>query len=169
MSTFLTPEQEALATEIGSLLVDRGETVSVAESSAGGLISAALLWVPGASRYYAGGGVVYTLKSRTALAGVDPAQYENYKGTTAEMLASLAEAMRQRLGSSWAIAESGIAGPSTGRYGAAAGRTTVAVAGPIARAQVHETGLPDRDANMVEFTTLALRHLRDAVKEAGKG
>ncbi len=47
-----------MAGGLGALLTARGATVAVAESSAGGLISAALLAVPGASAYYAGGGVI---------------------------------------------------------------------------------------------------------------
>ncbi len=166
MSTFLSAEQEALAAEIASLLTERGETVAVAEATAGGLVSAALLSVAGASRYFAGGGVVYTLNSRTALAGVPAEQYANYRGTTPEMLAFLAQSMRQRLGATWCVAESGLAGPTGGRSGAPPGRTTIAVAGPAARTEVIETGISDREANMVEFTTRALRFLRDAIQEA---
>lgn len=167
MSTFLTAEQEALATEIGERLVARGERVAVAEATTGGLISSALLWVAGASRYYAGGAVVYTLNSRIALVGVLAEQYANYRGTTPEMLAFLATALRERLGCAWAIAESGLAGPTGGRTGAPAGRTTMAVSGPVSRSQVIETGIADRGENMVEFTTRSLRYLRDAILEAG--
>ena len=163
---FLTPDQEALVTDIAARLVARRETVAVAESSTGGLISAALLWVAGASRYYAGGGVVYTLQSRTALAGVSAEEYKHYRGTTPEMLASLAESMRLRLNATWAVAESGLAGPTGGRNGAPAGRTTVSVAGPVPRAEMVETGSDDRGENMVAFTTLALRTLRDAIAAA---
>ena len=163
--SFLNEDQKALALEIASLLTPRGQTVAVAESTCGGLISAALLWVPGASRYYAGGGVTYTLNSRTALAGVSPEEYTNYQGTTPEMLLSLAEAMRARLGAVWCIAESGLAGPTPGRSGTAPGRTTVAIVGPETRTEVYETGSSDREANMVEFTTLALRAFRDALQE----
>lgn len=166
MSTFLNAEQQELTNEIAGMLTERGETVAVAEATSGGLVSAALLSVPGASRYYSGGGVVYTLKSRTALAGVPAEEYANYRGTTEELLASLAEAMRQRLGSTWVIAESGMAGPTGGRSGAPPGRTVIGVGGPIARTAVFETGIDDRATNMVEFTTLALRYLRDAIKEA---
>ena len=97
MTAFLDDEQVTLSLEIAAQLVARGETVAVAESTTGGLISAALLSVAGASRYYAGGGVVYTLYSRTALAGVPAEQYADYRGTTPEMLASLAESMRGNL------------------------------------------------------------------------
>src|SRR5215470_6672498 len=94
--SFLTDEQKDLANEIAALLTERGETVCVAESTTGGLVSAALLWVAGASKYYAGGSVLYTLGSRTALAGVPASMFENYRGTTPEMIAVIAEAIRPR-------------------------------------------------------------------------
>lgn len=163
---FLTDEQNTLALEIADLLIARGEKVAVSESTTGGLVSAALLSVGGASKYFAGGGVVYTLASRTALAGVPAEQYANYQGTTPEMLATLAEAMRQRLDATWCIAESGLAGPTGGRFGAPAGKTTLSVAGPVVRTEVMQTGIADRVENMVEFTTLALRFLKQAIQDA---
>lgn len=167
MGAFLDEEQERLTAGIAASLIERGETVGVAESTTGGLISAALLSVAGASRYYAGGGVFYTLSSRTALGGVPAERYTNYQGTTPEMLSELAESVRWRLGATWCIAESGLAGPAPGRSGAPPGRTTIAVAGPVGRVEVTETGLSAREANMVEFTTRALRFLRDAIRDAG--
>ena len=163
---FLTDEQQRLATEIAAKLTERGETVAVAESTAGGLVSAALLSVAGASKYFRGGGVVYTLVSRTALAGVPAEQYANYQGTTPEMLASLAESMRQRLDTTWCIAESGTAGPGGGRFGSAAGNVKISVAGPVTRTEVIETGLADRVENMAEFATRSLRFLSQAISEA---
>nr|ART39075.1 H500 [uncultured bacterium] len=163
---FLSDEQKALAQQIATLLIDRGEKVAVAEATAGGLISAALLWVPGASRYFAGGGVTYTLNSRVALAGVPAKTLENYQGTTPEMIATLAESMRQRLGTDWCISESGLAGPTGGRSGLPPGRVTIGVAGPVSRTEVFQTGLTDREANMIDFATRALRFLRDAIVEA---
>ena len=164
--SFLTEEQSALVTEIAALLIEREATVSVAEGTTGGLVSAALLSVPGASRFFAGGGVLYTLNSRVQLAGADPALFADYRGTTSEMLSAVAEAMRQRLDATWCLAESGLAGPTSGRSGAAPGRTTLAVAGAINQTEVLETGLDDRMANMVEFTTLTLRFFRDVLLKA---
>jgi len=163
---FLNDQQKGLALEIGARLTERGESVAVAESTSGGLISAALLSVAGASRYYAGGGVVYTLASRTELAGVSAEEYANYRGTTPEMLATLAESMRVRLAATWCIAESGLAGPTGSRYGAPAGQVTVSVAGPVSRGEVSETGLLDRETNMVEFATRGLLLLNQAIQEA---
>ncbi len=168
MPAFLTPEQATLADEIAEILNARGETVAVAEATTGGLISAALLRIAGASRYYAGGGVLYNINSRVAMAGVDKAIFDNYQGTTPEIIAAVAEATRERLGATWCIGESGIAGPTGGRSGAQPGRTVIAVTGPISRGEVVETGLSEREDNMVEFTTRSLRLLRDVLVEAGK-
>jgi nicotinamide-nucleotide amidase len=166
MASFLTGEQKQLAEQIAALLTDHGETVTVAESTAGGLISAALLWVPGASRYFAGGAVVYTLDSRVALAGVTPESVANYQGTTPEMLLEMAASLRQRLAATWCIAESGLAGPGPGRTGRPPGRAVIGVSGPVSRSDVIETGIDDREENMVRFTTGALMLLRDALREA---
>jgi nicotinamide-nucleotide amidase len=166
MASFLTAEQRQLAEEIAALLTARGETVTVAESTAGGLISAALLWVPGASRYFAGGAVVYTLDSRVALAGVTPESVANYQGTTPEMLLEMAASLRQRLAATWCIAESGLAGPGPGRTGRPPGRAVLGVSGPVSRSDVIETGIDDREENMVRFTTAALVLMRDALQQA---
>jgi PncC family amidohydrolase len=166
---FLTPLQADLSREIAVLLTSHGETIAVAESTTGGLISAALLLVPGASRYYRGGGVLYTLDSRVTLAGVPNEMFANYRGTTVEMILAIAESMRRRLGATWCIAESGLAGPTPGRAGQPPGRTVIGIAGPLTRSEVAETGLAEREANMVEFTTRTLRFLRDTLVEAGGG
>ena len=84
-----------------------------------------------------------------------------------EMLAFLAESMRERLDATWCIAESGLAGPTPGRSGAPPGKTTVSVAGPVVRTEVIQTGISDRGENMIEFTTRGLRLLSDAISEAG--
>jgi nicotinamide mononucleotide (NMN) deamidase PncC len=82
------------------------------------------------------------------------------------MVATFAESLRQRLGTTWCIAESGLAGPTTGRSGLPPGRTNIAVAGPVSRSETMVTGSDDREANMIEFTTLSLRYLRDAIRAA---
>lgn len=164
---FLTDEQQGLALEIATLLSEAGESVAVAEGTAGGLISAALLWVPGASKYFKGGGVVYTLNSRIVLAGYPAEELADYRGTTPEMIAKLAELMRVRLDATWCVAESGLAGPTGGRSGAAPGRVTIGVAAPVTRIEVFETGVDDREANMIDFATRSLRMLRDAILENG--
>jgi hypothetical protein len=68
-----------LVTQIAAILTERKETVAVAETAAGGLVSAALLSVPGASKYFQGGLTVYTPASRIAYAGWTDRDFADYK------------------------------------------------------------------------------------------
>lgn len=155
-------ELNDIAEEIGRLLVERGETVAVAESSAGGLISAALLGVAGASVFFKGGVVVYNAAAKERLADMTAEQLEAHRSSTEPHTLMLAQAIRKRLGATWAIAETGAAGPTGNRYGDAAGHVTLAVAGPAERSETIETGDSDRRANMDAFAVAALRLLQGA-------
>ena len=159
-------ELDDLAEAIGLLLVERGETVAVAESSAGGLISAALLGVAGASAFFKGGVVVYNATAKARLAGMTAQELEAHRSSTEPHTALLARAIRERLGATWAIAETGAAGPTGNRYGDVAGHVALAAAGPVERAEVIETGSSDRRRNMEAFAVAALGLLRGAVEEA---
>lgn len=147
-----------LAAEAGALLKARNETVAVAESSAGGLISAALLAVPGASAYYLGGGVAYTRDSRTQLLAMPRDKIIPSSEQSAHHLAS---AIREQLGATWAIGETGAAGP-TGPYG----RVFVAVIGPREVTLHTETGVSDRVTNMRLFAKEALQLFLTVLKNA---
>ena len=158
----LLPQAERIA----ALLKTRGETVSVAESSTAGMISAALLAVAGASAYFIGGAVVYTRASRTELLRVTEAEFAAMAGITpsTEPYALLfARKVKERLGTHWGIGETGTAGPTGSRYGHAPGHSCVAVIGPVERAVTVETGSPDRVANMRAFTVAALDLLENAL------
>ncbi|HVC32190.1 MAG TPA: CinA family protein [Chloroflexota bacterium] len=158
-------EIDQIAEEIARRLIERGESVAVAESAAGGLISAALLGVAGASAYYKGGVVVYTTDGKQRLAGLTREALEANRSATVPHTALLAHAIRDRLGASWGIAETGAAGPTGNRYGDAAGHAALAVSGPIERAEVIETGQSDRRQNMAAFALAALRLLRRALEQ----
>lgn len=145
-----------LAERAGNLLKARKETVSVAESAAGGLISTALLAVPGASTFFIGGAVVYTRHARSALLGIPDSALSGMRPSTEPYALLLARSSRERLGTTWALAETGAAGPTGNRYGDAAGHACVAVAGPVDRAITLETGSADRLANMQAFAAAAL-------------
>ena len=145
-----------LAEKIAMILKDRRENVAVAESTTGGLISAALLSVPGASAYFIGGAVVYTLKARRAMLEVPDAAFAGIKSVTEEGATILARAARTRFEVTWSIAEIGASGPTGNRYGDPAGHSCIAVAGPVERSITVETGSPDRIANMRTFATAAL-------------
>src|ERR1700737_2024744 len=114
-------EFTGLAEQIAELLIARKETITVAESSAGGLISAALLAVPGASAYFLGGAVVYTRTARDALLGIPESALEGMRASTESYALLLARTARARFSSTWAVAETGATGPTGNRYGDAAG------------------------------------------------
>jgi len=155
------------AAAVAALLRRRGESVGVVESSAGGLINACLVAVPGASAYYLGGQVIYTVEARAALAGLTDGLPEGMRGSTEPYARMMAARLRQRLGATWVLAESGASGPAGNRYGDAAGHACFAVAGPVERSATLETGSPDREANMWAFTAAGLDLLRQCLEEAG--
>jgi PncC family amidohydrolase len=153
----------AAANEVARLLIARRATIGAAESSAGGLISAALLAVPGASAYFVGGVVVYTGPARERLLGIEPASMEAIRSSSEPYAQLLARTVRERLGTTWGIAETGAAGPTGNRYGDPAGHTCVAVAGPVERSLTIRTSSADREANMAAFTEAALHLLMDCL------
>jgi nicotinamide-nucleotide amidase len=152
-----------LAEQVATLLKERGETIAIAESSTGGLVSAALLAVPGASAYFLGGAVVYTRVARTALLDIADGAVSGMRSSTEAYALLLARTAQQRFGATWGVGESGAAGPTGNRYGDAAGHTCLAVAGPAERALTLETGSADRVANMRAFAAAALELLAQAI------
>ena len=152
-----------LAVRVATRLCTRGETIAIAESSSGGLISAALLAVPGASDYYMGGAVVYTGKARMSLMGLTREAIAGMRSASLEYAGLLAATARDNLGATWGLSETGAAGPSGNGYGDPAGHTCIAVAGPGEHSATLETGSSDREANMTAFATAALELLETAL------
>jgi PncC family amidohydrolase len=152
-----------LAERIAARLSERRDTIAVAEGSAGGLISASLLAIPGASAYFLGAAVVYTASARTALIAIEPVDMEGLRPASEAYAALLARRVRERLGATWSLAETGAAGPGGNRYGDPAGHTCIAVAGPAERAVTLRTGSSDRRANMRAFALRALELLADTI------
>jgi PncC family amidohydrolase len=159
----MATELTAMAGSLGALLKERKETVAVAESSAGGLISAALLAVPGASAYFLGGGVIYTQAARRALLRVPDESVTGIRSSTEAYALVKARAIRQLLGTTWGLAETGATGPTGNRYGDAAGHACIAVVGPVERAITLETGDADREKNMWVFARAALALLEECL------
>lgn len=153
------------AEKIAAALKRSGATLAVAESSSGGLISAALLAVPGASAYFLGGAVVYTRQARSALVGITDAEMTGLRSSSEPYAALLARTVRERHGATWGLAETGAAGPTGNRYGDAAGHSCIAVDGPSCRVLTLETASPDRQANMRAFALEALETLLAAVED----
>lgn len=151
-----------LASDIGGQLKSRGETIAVAESSSGGLISAALLSIPGASTYFRGGGVIYTREARSALLGL-PEDVVNMRAATEGYAAIVAKAIQGKLGTTWGLCESGASGPSGNSYGDPAGHSAIALEGPVANRTTIRTKRNDREANMWRFADAALYLLRSSL------
>ena len=152
--------------EIAKILIERGETVAVGESSAGGLVSASLLAVPGASKYFMGGGVIYTHRARKRLMKIDFKDHPGVRSSSEPYASLLAGSVRELLSATWGLAETGAAGPTGNSYGDDAGHTCVAVAGPVTDVRTLETASSDREANMWAFTDEALELLIECLKRA---
>lgn len=156
----------AVGAAIGDRLVERGETVAVAEGSCGGLVSSALLARPGASSYYLGGAVIYTGRAtRSLVAGAVDAP-DPLRGASEPFATYLAASIATKLEATWGIGEGGATGPSGNPYGDPPGHAWVAVHGPASATRHVLTGDDDRGANMIAFAMAALllfgEQLRDA-------
>lgn len=154
-------ELVAAAERVATLLKARKETVAVAESSAGGLITAALLAVPGASAYCLGGTVIYTRQAWDALRDFDEKLLGGYRSSTEQNALVRARLARDRFSASWGIGETGAAGPTGNRYGDPAGHACLAVSGRKEISITVRTGSSDRLANMHAFGAAALRLLEE--------
>jgi PncC family amidohydrolase len=170
MSGSLTPGfLTQLGGAVGALLKERKHTIAVSESSAGGLINAALVSVPGASAYYHGGAIVYTVFSRENLLQIKAEEMGGMRSASEPYAALLAKTVRRNLGTTWGLSETGAAGPAGNRYGDAPGHACIAVSGPVEAVITVETGSADREANMWEFARRALELLESClIQSKGK-
>ncbi|WP_454624440.1 CinA family protein [Bradyrhizobium cenepequi] len=157
-------ELVSIAEKIAVKLIERKRTVAVAESSTGGLISAALLAVPGASAYFIGGGVIYTRDARRVLMDIPNEAMKGIRSASEPYAKLLANQIRGRLATDWGLSETGATGPAGNRYGDAAGHSCMAVAGPVEAAITLETGSSDRQANMQAFAKAALNLLLENLR-----
>ena len=159
-------ELGALAASVGALLKESGQSLSVAESACGGLISATLVAIPGASAYYVGGSVIYTRTAQRGLLQVPEAAMEGLRASSEPYAQLNARTIRQALDTVWGLAETGASGPTGNRYGDAAGHACIAVSGPVEKVITVETGDADREANMWVFAARALALLEECLREA---
>ena len=144
------------ANALAPTLVERGETITVTETSTGGLISAMLLAVPGASAYFKGATVPYSLQSRRQWLAVSKESVVDLQPMSEAMAMRFAQIAKEQLGSTWGLAELGIAGPTGAPYGVAAGTSVIAVAGPNPQTMKVVTGNSDRQQNMLQFAASAM-------------
>ena len=160
------PDLDPMATAVAEALREKQHTVSVSESSGGGLISACLVAVPGASDYYVGGVVSYTRDSQRGFLQVPDEAMEGVRASTETYALLNARALRDAVGTTWALSETGASGPTGNRYGDSAGHACIAVSGPVERSITVETGDSNREANMWVFARRALDLLEECVREA---
>src|SRR6202165_1704985 len=152
-------ELVVIAEQIAAKLVERKQTIAVAESSTGGLISASLLAVPGASAYFLGSALFYTRDARRILMDIPDDAMKGIRSASEAYAKLLAGQIRQRFSTDWGLSEPGATGPTGNRYGDAAGHSCIAVAGPEQSAMTLETGNADRLVNMHAFAVTALNLL----------
>jgi PncC family amidohydrolase len=153
-----------LGRPVAERLIARNQKIAIAESSTGGLVSAALLSIGGASAYFIGSTIIYSLEARRALL---PGTGESLKGirpsTEAYTLAT-GRSIREKFGADWVLCESGATGPTGNRYGDKPGHSAISVVGPVERSLTVETGSDDREANMWAFTRAALALLAECLE-----
>jgi nicotinamide-nucleotide amidase len=157
-------ELVTIAEKIAAKLIERNQTIAVAESSTGGLISAALLAVPGASAYFIGGGVIYTRDARRVLMDIPNEAMRGIRSASEPYAKLLASQIRARLATNWGLSETGATGPSGNRYGDAAGHSCMALAGSVEAVITLETGSSERQANMHAFAKAALNFLLENLR-----
>ena len=155
-----------IAAPVGALLKETGQSISVAESSCGGLISAALVAIPGASAYYVGGSVIYTRVAQRGLLLVPDIAMEGLRASSEPYAQLNARTTMRSLNTDWGLAETGASGPTGNRYGDNYGHACIAVAGPVEKVITVETGDPDREANMWVFAQRAFQLLEECIRES---
>ena len=153
----------SMAESVGLKLTDLGHTVGVTESSAGGFISAALLSVPGASKYFVGGSVIYTRLSQNQFLGIGDDVMTGIRASTKEYALLNARKVRKLLGTTWGLSETGASGPSGNRYGDQAGHSWIAVSGPTEISINIATNNSDRKENMRVFAESAIELLEQSL------
>ncbi len=151
-----TTVQESVA----NLLKERGKTVAVAESCTGGAIASRFTALPGASAYFLCGVVSYSNEAKIALLGVDPETLARHGAVSREVAEQMAEGVRRIAGADYAVATTGIAGPTGGSPEKPVGTVWIAVATPektIARKMVYGKL---REQNIERASASAINMLR---------
>ena len=160
-------ELSNIAATAANLLKQRGDTIAVSESSCGGLLNAALVVIPGASAYYLGGSIIYTRAAQEGLLQVPDEAMEGLRASTEAYALLNARTLRETMGTTWVLSETGASGPTGNRYGDDAGHACIAVTGPVERSITIETGESDREGNMWAFANAAFALLEECLNEAG--
>jgi PncC family amidohydrolase len=150
-----------LVEEVADLLRARTETLAVAESACGGLLSHLLTNTPGSSAWFRGAVIAYSNKAKLDLLGLSQELLDSAGAVSATCALAMARGARLRLQADWGLAETGIAGPQTSRRSTKpAGLAYLAACGPgVERVIEVRSGLDERLANKEAFATAALELL----------
>ena len=155
-------DDESLAHVVARLLAEAGATLAVAESCTGGLVAKMLTDVPGASAFFLEGLVTYANASKTARLGVPDELIQSHGAVSEPVARAMAEGARRTAGATYALATTGIAGPTGGTPDKPVGLVFIALAGPEATDVVHPIlpGRRDRIRQRTALTALNLLRLR---------
>jgi nicotinamide-nucleotide amidase len=159
-------DSERLEAVIVHELTKQKQTVAVAESCTGGYLANRLTNVPGASNAFLGGFLTYSNQSKQDLLGV-PGEILAQFGAVSEPTArAMAEGALARLGSTYALAVTGIAGPSGGSSDKPVGTVYIALAGPSATVVLHQVNQYDRESFKFVTSQQALDLLRRKLSDS---
>jgi len=156
-----------LESVVGRMLTARKETVAVAESCSGGLLSRRLTRIPGSSAYFLEGFITYTNHAKVVRLGVPAGTIENHGAVSAETAAAMAEGVRRTAGSDYGLAVTGIAGPSGGTAEKPVGLVYCAVAGPTGTRVERSIFWGDRIRVQEQASQKTLDMLRRLLDEEG--
>jgi PncC family amidohydrolase len=154
-----------IGAQAGAQLIANGQTIAVVDGATGGLISAGLLAMPGASAFYRGGGIIYSLKGRRIVLGHEPGSLRGLTSATENYALAQADLIRKRYDTDWGLAETGAAGPGKHPLGVPSGTSAIAVVGPhdLSGSILVQTGSDNRLENMQVFAREALKLLIDVL------
>ena len=156
-------DEETMEVALGQALLAAQATVAVAETCTGGLVASRITDVPGASRYFLAGYVTYSNEAKTDILGVSPETLEAHGAVSEECAQAMVEGARRRSGADYAIAVTGIAGPSGGSAEKPVGTVYIGVADVEGTTVVHSLWPGSRVQFKQRVSQLALDQLRRRV------
>ena len=157
-------ETATVEEQVHRTLIERGETLAVAESFTGGKIASKFTAMAGASQYFLAGLTTYSNEAKSTLLGVDPALIAQHGAVSEEVARAMAEGARRVTGADYAVATTGIAGPTGGSTEKPVGTVWFAVATPHATYSAHHLCGTDRGQVIDRATAFAIRMLREQMK-----
>jgi nicotinamide-nucleotide amidase len=123
-------DEDTLASVVGQLLKQAGETLSIAESCTGGGLGEILTGISGSSDYFIGGIIAYANSVKISLLDVNAEDLEQFGAVSPSVAQQMAKGVKQRLGTNWGVAITGIAGPSGGTNDKPVGLVYIGLATP---------------------------------------